>query len=374
MKKTILSILFLVVSVLAANAKVEFSGNYITEGQTALRNAIYKEGKWAGWINKLELDLRVPLWKGANFNASSMSIYGTIGDDNNIYPEFHQHSNIAAANRIFSFYRLGLYQDIGPVRIFAGLGNVNEYFFATPYADFFTGCNECIMPTALNLFLADYPCAQLCLNVKWNIWDRLNFIAYAASNYAEDVVNPDNMFQIDFSKQFRLNFPQDGWAAISEINWENDKEDGLKGSYHLGFTLGQEGWSESGKSVLSPVLGSLFAYIEQPVWKKEQHLLGIAAQASVAFGEPSRQLDYCQRYFGLGLYYNFNHKHEAGFFLNYGHYFMTAYELDLEFSYRWRCLDWLYLQAAMRDFSALRPGDSSRHWSPSLLLRLGFLF
>jgi len=133
---------------------------YTTEVQTGF-------GRKVQWVNLLEFEGSVGLWKGGSFDFLTETIYQIHKEP--IVPNMMTFSNIEAYNQWISPFLLGISQKIDSLKLFFGLRNMNEDYFTHPYTSLYTNSSSGAYPTiSMNHpYCANYPLSAMCLHLEY---------------------------------------------------------------------------------------------------------------------------------------------------------------------------------------------------------------
>lgn len=302
----------------------ELDLTYTTEVQTNFR----KEGKW---VNLLRLDYSCPLGRNFRFSFSSISIAETC--EESLLNDWQGFSNIEERNLPFAPAVLGVEYKGNRSSLFLGVRNVNEDYFISSCASFFTNSSCGIYPTlSANYPLANYPKSALGLDYKLNYKDwTMEVSVYNGTGY-QALEGKSNVF--------RFSPDADGVLGLSSVNYrKNDSEYSMGAGIHRGMCVGDEtGVEEAGTSPQKKRMTCvLWACVEQRVCKRGYALLQCSVRPSVDGG--------CRSYAGAGGVVKCD-KVSFGFFLDYADY-TTAHEWAREVTCRWACTSRMTVQPAI---------------------------
>lgn len=302
MKKGLIILLFIFVS---HGFDTQAKGNigYVTELQYNFHGQI-------NGVNQLIFKTQLStdsfgLWKGGSLNIELLSVIRTakerIGNDWQVF------SNIDESNRPIGLFMLGYAQQIGSINIFAGVRNVNNDYFITPYTSLFTNSSCGIHPTlSANYTLSNYPYSAMCLHLSYAVNNNLliknslyNGIAYE-----------------DFSNVFNFSPMHDGIFNISDITYTLPSK--YAGVYNLGATILQGDYT-------------IWANVEQSIYVCGEHKIGFLAEGSF-----SRLAGPCSLFYGMGFVFDGwtsrTHKDQLGVFVDRAK-FNNAYETAIEITW-----------------------------------------
>ena len=303
----------------------DMSLSYVSEWQATF------DGKYQ-WVNLLQADASVPLYRGIGAEAGVISTCKTSQDA--LLPNLLTYSNIEEENIPLALTRLGISYGGEKFRIFAGVGNVNGEFFATPLAALFTNSSCGIFPTiSANFSIANYPDASLGVEGRY---ESRGFTANCA------VYNGCGSHRFTGREGvFRFCPGSDGIFNINAVNYRKNDN-----NYNLGIGLhhGRHGSNEdaASESVSASALQkqtSVFwwAYAEQKIWRG----LSVMAQYSQCRGIGEG----CRDFGGAGLVYDHD-RYSIGLYSCYAG-FTDEHEWAGELTFRYDVLSWLSLQPAL---------------------------
>lgn len=298
---------------------------YTTEVQTDFRKA-------SKWVNLLRLDLSCRLDKKIRFCFSSISIAETC--EESLLNDWQGFSNIEERNLPFAPAVQGVEYKGNRSSLFLGVRNVNEDYFISSCASFFTNSSCGIYPTlSANYPLANYPLAALGLDYKLKYKDwTMEVSVYNGTGY-QALTGRDNVF--------RFSPDTDGILGLSSVIYQkNDSEYSMGAGIYRGGCVGNEMGVEepfvqaAQKKKMTYVL---WTYAEQHIYQNIYALLQYSVNPSVEGG--------CRSYVGTGGIVR-GDKVSFGFFLDYADY-TTAHEWAGELSCRWGCTSRMAIQPAI---------------------------
>ncbi|MBR5803321.1 MAG: carbohydrate porin [Bacteroidaceae bacterium] len=232
--------------------------------------SVVSEGQWnasngkAGWMNMLQGDFGVELWKGSLFDISTLSTYG-VG--NPVCDDRQGLSNIDADNRAFRLFHAGLSQMFLNNRLFVfmGLKAADEDYFNTDMTGLFTGSSYGGNPICTEVHgISVYPEAALAFHV-----------AYEQGGWTlrESLYNGAPSDRLD--EQFRFRPGRDGVFNIGSVMYSEEKEEGfLPSTYTFGYAF-------SSKQVGGKEQFGLWGGVEQPLCRLGEVGLNLIAQGGV---------------------------------------------------------------------------------------------
>jgi len=201
-------------------------------------------------------------WKGAKFRVAAQSAHGELASLD-LIGEMQSVSNIAIGN--FPFFLKDLYysQEIGPVKIIAGLQDINEEYDHLDAASDLINSSWGISPIFANFFaLPTYPNTALALDIKWNITPMW---AWQAAVYDTPIpLSPDeNPYNVNW--QFSS---EKGCQVVTEFHCTPTFKGNLEGAYKLGASI-----------QTSTCTWGIVCNIEQDVYNKGSHMVNVFAKA-----------------------------------------------------------------------------------------------
>lgn len=298
---------------------------YTTEVQTDFRKA-------SKWVNLLRLDFSCRSGKNFRFCFSSISIAETCQEP--LVNGWQGFSNIEERNLPFAPAVLGLEYKGSRSSLFLGVRNVNEDYFISSCASFFTNSSCGIYPTlSANYPLANYPVAALGLDYKLKYKDwSMEVSVYNGTGY-QALTGRGNVF--------RFSPDTDGILGLSSVIYQkNDSEYAMGAGIYRGNCVGNEmGMEEpfaqtAQKKKMTYVL---WTYAEQHIYQNIYALLQYSVNPSAERG--------CRSYVGTGGIVR-GDKVSFGFFLDYADY-VNGHEWAGEFSCRWGCSSRMAIQPAV---------------------------
>lgn len=267
------------VVVFAAEPRLSLNVNYTTTGLYDISD------NRANWVNLLDASTDVRLWRGgeASLNLIAVNNLRNFLGRGGVIDELTVFSSIEDGSVPLSLFKFGLSQRFGRVTLFGGVRNVNGDYFNSSWNSMFTTSTNGLFPTlAHNFSIADSPAAAMCLHVEWNITDNVTLKNSLYNGIASD----------GWDAVFRVRPSRDGVFNITQLGYEGDDK-GYRGNYYLGYAIGNSYSAEHGCKYER---WSLYALVEQPVWKTtSERALLLLAQAGFA---PDCC---CDKYWGAGL-------------------------------------------------------------------------
>jgi len=240
---------------------------YTTEVQTGF-------GRKVQWVNLLEFEGSVGLWKSGSLDFLTETIYQTHKEQ--IVSDRMTFSNIEAYNQWISPFILGISQEIDKLKLFFGLRNMNEDYFTYPYTSLYINSSCGIYPTISVNYpnCANYPLSAMCLHLEYDFGGGFSIKNSLYNGIARRIT--------------------EGWTSLSIA----PARDGLFNVTELKFT------HDTGVVTVGGVYNSkennyaLWANREQDFFSYgSKSKVGGIAQASFA---PASK-NYCKNYFGLGF-------------------------------------------------------------------------
>ncbi|MCD8304652.1 MAG: carbohydrate porin [Prevotellaceae bacterium] len=305
--------------------------------------------KTVNWMNMLRLDFEYSPWKGGTFQAATLHMAKTNPEES-IISDYQVFSNIQEENCYAAIAVLGYEQSWKHAKVFFGVRNMNEDYFASPVTSFFTNSSPGIFPSiAANYPIANYPVSSMTIHLElqfdeWHIKNSLyNGAAYNGWKRGD---NP-----------FMIRPKRDGVFDVLELSYDNGKS-----FYSVGSTFHNRVFDEDMQPMRKykrDTQGNLacdgyeskasfgwWAYAEQCLWQNEEEDKKVSLM--VQYSENTRGKKYieeiggCKRYAELGCLYDFGDNH-AGFTAQYAHYGMGKEE-SIELTYSRDVKDCLSLQ------------------------------
>ncbi len=255
--------------------------------------------KTVNWMNMLRLDFNYSPWKGGRIEAATIHMAGT-GDP--VVGDYQVYSNIQEDNCYAAIAVLGYWQEFKHAKVFAGVRNMNEDYFASDVTSFFTNSSPGIFPTiAASYNIANYPVSSLTLHLEleWDAWHVKNSI-YNGMGY-------NGWKRGDNPWIFRPKM--DGVFDVLELSYDNDKN-----FYSIGTTIHDRTFTEfedgNGESDFLPYKKhtslAWWLYAEQTLWEGDDQKVSLMAQYSEnTQGRKHIQKEGgCKRYAELGCVYD----------------------------------------------------------------------
>ncbi len=275
MKKIVILFVALlaVLSSQAQESRFSWNAGVISEGQWNMKDGGTR------WMNLINADFSVKLWKGALFDAAVLSTYGTgspVAEDRMGF------SNIDADNRGLRLFHAGLSQKFfdETLTAFVGLKAADEDFFNTDLAGLFTGSAYGGVPTCTeNQNIAVYPEAALAVHLEFN---------KGGWTLRETLYNGAPSDRLD--EQFRFRPGRDGLFNIGSAMYSFGGEEFAPSSYTVGYALttkGERGHSEFG----------MWGSVEQPLCRVGYSRLSLIAQGAKHFTDEAP----CKGFWAGGL-------------------------------------------------------------------------
>ncbi len=273
-----------------------FSGEYSTEIE-------WNFGDRVNWANLLRLNLNVPLWKGAELQASTLHI-ATVNDA--VLDEWQVFSNVYEESKVAAIAVCGIWQELSCADLFFGVRNMNEDFFISDCTSLFTNSSEGIFPTiAACMPIANYPVSSM------NFYFDLHFGGWTFKNSIYNGVGYNGWRKGD--NPFVIKLGQDGLLNVSELSYEWDK-----GSYFAGvavhsrtFTADPDDEMELCDASDAIHKGNAAWYIhgEETLYttKNDNRLMLMAQYSENAYGKAA-----CRRYAQLGSVYAYGEADQVG--------------------------------------------------------------
>ncbi len=277
----------------------------ITTFAQTLEGEFTSEWQWSpnektvNWMNMLRLDFNYSPWKGGRIEAATIHMAGT-GDP--VVGDYQVYSNIQEENCYAAIAVLGYWQEFKHAKVFAGVRNMNEDYFASDVTSFFTNSSPGIFPTiAASYNIANYPMSSLTLHLEleWDAWHVKNSI-YNGVGY-------NGWKRGDNPWIFRPK--TNGVFDVLQLSYETEKS-----FYSVGTTIHDRAFTdiedENGESDFLPYKKhtslAWWLYGEQTVWEGDDQKVSLMAQYSEnSRGRKHIQEDGgCKRYAELGCVYD----------------------------------------------------------------------
>lgn len=249
-----------------------FGVEYATELQSDLRD-------W-NWVNLLRLRVSQPVGERLRLDFSSIGIARTRSE--RLIDDLQVFSNIEEAETPFALAVAGLTWSRGASRLFVGVRNLNEDYFTSPAASFFTNSSCGIVPTvSANYPIANYPLASLGLHYAFAT-DRWEVQA--------SLYNGRGSRQLaGRGSVFRFCPGSDGVLGVVSSGF-HDRTGCCCWGGALYYAPRASEWRGDGAGAVS---GSFWGYVEQRLNSR----LTLLVQGSLAFPDRLR----CRLFGGLGM-------------------------------------------------------------------------
>jgi len=276
MKRIIIIYLFcyLGISLYGQEALFNYEVNNITELQYNLTDKHEKDVKYVNLLS-LETSLKTDKWwKGGLFDVAFWSTGRTFS--HNIAHDILTFSNIEEDNFWLVCSKLGYQQTIGDFTLFAGIRNMNQDYFTSPYSSFFTNSSAGIFPTiSINYGVPNYPIGAFGLHAEYTK-DRFNIKSSFYNNLND--INEKLVFKFHFNPE------KYGWLNITQFAYTP-----ANNYYATGVVLD--------KLPDNSLKYSLYALAEQSIIKINKRNIGVIGQLGYA---PKKDND-CYAYYGAGV-------------------------------------------------------------------------
>lgn len=302
-----------------------FGVTYTTEVQTDF-------GKGLKWVNLWRLDLSCPLNRNFLFSFSSISIAET--SERPLVNDWQVFSNIEEKNLLFAPAVLGLEYKHNQSSWFIGVRNINEDYFISSCASFFTNSSCGIYPTlSANYPLANYPMSALALDYKLNSEDWAMEVSVYNGTGHQSLTGNNNVF--------RFSPGADGILGLSSVVYrKNENEYAMGAGVYRGNRVGSELVMEEPSVSVAQKKKMTYVwwtYAEQRICRNLYALLQYSVNPSVERG--------CRSYVGVGGLMKCE-RASFGFFLDYADY-AGGHEWAGELSCRWACTTRMTIQPAV---------------------------
>ena len=213
----------LTVCLATAQPRVTWQVTGITEGDWNLTR-----GK-AGWVNYLEANLNIGLWKGAQLEGAAIATYAT-GEP--VHDDLLGYSNIyTSENKAFRLIQASLGQRFGRWGYLSiGLRNIDTDYFTSPATSFFTAPADADYPILSNNYpVATFPMSALGLQMELYPLPGLTLKASLYNGTAHDTPR----------HQFHFSPRDEGIFSIGCATYERPTRGEQPASYTLGYVTGR---------------------------------------------------------------------------------------------------------------------------------------
>lgn len=308
-------------------SRVSWGVTAMTEG-----NWNMSDGKTA-WVNYLEADLNVALWKGAQFEGAAIATYaaGKLVENSllgysNIYTD---------ENKPFRLIQASIGQRIGSLLYLSvGLRNIDIDYFTTPSTSFFTAPADADFP----IISSNYPVATFPMSA---IGGHLE--VYPFEGFVAKVSVYNGVAHETFDTQFHFRPSAEGLFSIGSLSYEYKTKGEHSANYTLGYVYGKIP-GEGAEASFDRKTG-LWGLVEQPFlhWRGTQWCLLL--QGAVM----TRHTSGTHGYWGAGLTVNgiSNRKMMAGFAVNRMHDHLEGNEVGMEHTWLVPLNNWLSIQPTL---------------------------
>ena len=324
-QRTRLYVIFVCMACRQSVVAGEVGVTYTTEIQTDFH-------KGTDWVNLLRIDFLHSLGEDLSFHFSSISVAKTRQEP--LVNDLQVFSNIEEDNLAFAPAVMGMEYQTGNSSFFAGIRNVNEDYFTSPCASFFTNSSCGMFPTiSANYRLANYPTAAVGLDYKLTLKDWFMEVSVYNGTGYRSLTGGDNVF--------RFCPDSDGIIGLSSVNYQRNGSGYYMGAcIHRGMCMGdEEGVEEPAESSAEKkkITYALWGYAEQRISRHVYALLQYSVNPSVGRG--------CKSYAGIGGVIS-GDKVSVGAFVDYAGY-TAAHEWAGELSCRLMCTRRMTIQPAV---------------------------
>ena len=297
------------------------------------------EGDWsmsdgkAAWVNYLEADLNVGLWRGAQLEGAAIATYAAGGPVDDCILGY---SNIYAdENKPFRLIQASLGQRIGDwFYCSVGLRNIDIDYFTTPSTSFFTAPSDANFPILSNNYpVATFPAAAMGAHLELFPFNGVTVKVSVYSGVAHETLG----------KQFHVSLSQEGVFSMGSLSYERETKWEHSANYVLGYVYGKiPEYGTEGPLVRKT---GFWGLVEQPFlhWRGTQWRLLL--QGAVM----TRYTSATYGYWGAGFTVNEIAKRRmtAGFAVNRLHDRSSGNELDAELTWMVPLTDRLSVQPAL---------------------------
>ncbi len=304
----------------------ELSLSYTSEWQTDFQTK-------ANWINLLQAETSLNISSGLTARLGTISTCRTNKD--HIVSDMLTYSNIEEENIPIALNRFGVSVNKENFSIFAGVGNVNDSFFATQLTSLFTNSSCGIFPTiSCNFPIANFPDAAMGLEGRYESENiTVNCAVYNGKGHHKFIGN---------DCVFRIRPSSDGIFNINAVNYSK-----YDNNYNLGFGVyhGRINGDEDGTQKTFPTEMEekdktrfyYWLYTEQKIIQN----LSLIAQYSQC---PAIR-NGCRNFYGIGIAYDAR-KYDVALYSCYAD-FTDNPEWASELTFRYDLTSAIYLQTSL---------------------------
>lgn len=234
------------------------------------------------------------------------------------------YSNIEEINIPLALSRLGIRIEKDKFHIFAGVGNVNDYFFVTPVTSLFTNSSCGIFPTiSANFGIANFPDASVGVEGQYETGGfKANCAVYngmASHHY------------LGKEGVFRLCPATDGIFNINAVNYRKNGN-----NYNLGFGVHHSGIG-SDETTAQEFPATRYAKKKNTeifYWLYAEQMIAKSLAFIVQYSQCPGISDGCRDFYGAGVAYDTD-KYSLGLYSCYGDFSDNAeWASELTFIYR----------------------------------------
>lgn len=196
------------------------------------------EGFWntttgiANWVTLLNVDYEFGLWKDGALCVDLLAVANLRQEQgkSGVADNLHLFSAIEDSPSTLALMTFGLGQSLaeGKVWLYAGVRNLGNDYFTSPWNSVFTSAMNGLFPSiATNFVVADAPKAAMALHAEW----------HAERHWSAKMSVYDGVASELWSDLFCLNLRRDGVFMIGEVGYDGEGR-GYLGCYNIGATYG----------------------------------------------------------------------------------------------------------------------------------------
>ncbi len=282
------------------------------------------------WVNLLALNLELSPWEGG---ALQLQTNHTVKTHETIIDDYQGFSNIEEDNLFCAIMVLDYFQEFGDDDLgfdFAvGVRNMNEDFFVSDIASFFTSSSPGILPTiSASYDIANYPVASLGLHLDFK------FSGFTLSNSFYNGVGHNGWTSDDNPFIFRPK--EEGIFDALQLAYENE-DSGT--SAFAGACFHTRQFDGDAEIIAEKSTCAWWLYLEQQLCANDKNYLSLMAQ----YSENTNKDNECYRYAELGFVGGFNDRNTVGLSYQFAQ-FQESDEHSLELSWNSQINDVVSLQ------------------------------
>ena len=300
--------------------------SYATEWQTDFRSK-------ANWVNLLQLEGEINLNPEFRAVAKTISTCKTAADG--IMSDLLAFSNIEEENIPLALSRLGVAFDKEYWGLFAGIGNVNDDFFATPLTSIYTNSSCGIFPTlSCNFSIANYPDAALGIEGHYD-FDNVSINSALYNGKGSHRFAGENCV-------FACRPARDGIFNINAVNYHQHDN-----NYNIGIAVyhGHPGNQELGTQDFSPIQTSEKKTTKIACWLYAEQKIVRNLSFIAQYSHCGAVQDGCRDFAGVGIAWR-QPKFDIACYSCYAS-FTDNHEWASELTFRYNLSGNLYIQPAL---------------------------